>query len=99
MDGVDSLYYFSVIYFIFRIGPGAVVGASVGARVDQESGVDVGVGFGTVPPRLHTPAQNFHQRVPRAILTKIVLVQFIDGIFVTHSIPEGNNVTLIAKVA
>ena len=28
-----------------------------------------------------------------------VSLQFIDGIVVTHSIPEGNSVTLIGKIA
>ena len=44
LDGGDSLDYLSVIYFIFRIGPG------VGAGVDQEPGVGVGAGVGTAPP-------------------------------------------------
>ena len=46
---LDSLDYQSVLYFIFRIGPG--VGDGVG--VDHES--SVGVGAGTAPPRLRTP--------------------------------------------
>ena len=41
----DSLDYQSVLYFIFRIGPGV--------GVDHES--RVGVGAGTAPPRLRTP--------------------------------------------
>ena len=28
-----------------------------------------------------------------------VLLEFIDGMFVTHSVPEVNSVTLIAKIA
>ena len=28
-----------------------------------------------------------------------VSLQFIDGIFVTNSIPEGNSITLISKIA
>ena len=28
-----------------------------------------------------------------------VLLKFINGIFVTHSLPEGNIVTLIAEIA
>ena len=41
----DSLDYQSVLYFIFRIGPGV--------GVDHES--RVGVGAGTAPPRLRSP--------------------------------------------
>ena len=56
LDGGDSLDYLSVIYCIFRIGPGVGVGAGVG--VDQEPGVGVGVGVGTARPLLRTPDQN-----------------------------------------
>ena len=52
LDGEDSLDCLSVVYFIFRIGPGVGVGVGAGVGVDQEPGV----GVGTAPPRLRTPA-------------------------------------------
>ena len=58
LGGGDSLGYKSVIYFIFQIEPGVVVGVGVsaGVGVDQKSGIGVGVGVGTAPTRLRTPA-------------------------------------------
>ena len=44
-------YIKSVIYFIFRNGPGVGVGVGAGVEVDQEPRV----GVGTAPPRLRTP--------------------------------------------
>ena len=47
----------------------------------------------------------FHQRVPRSILNSVTCrvsvysVQFLDGIYVTHSVPKGYSVTLIGKIA
>ena len=55
-DGGDSPDYLSVIYFIFRVGPGVGVGVGAGVGVDQEPGV--GVGVGTASPRLRTPGSN-----------------------------------------
>ena len=64
LDGGDSLDYLSVIYVIFRIGPGVGVGVGAGVGVDQEPGVGAGVGVGTAPPRLRTPA--YYQPIPEA---------------------------------
>ena len=58
LDGGDLLEYLSVIYVIFRIGPGVRVGVGAGVGVDQVPGVGTGVKVGIAPPRLCTPAQN-----------------------------------------
>ena len=50
LDGGALLDYLSVIYFIFRMGPG--VGVGVGS----------GVGVGTDPPRLRTPNEKTHAK-------------------------------------
>ena len=42
---------------------------------------------------------NFNQRVPRSVLNKKVPLPFMDEIFVTHNIPEGNSVALTVKIA
>ena len=50
LDCGNSLDYYSVIHFIFRIG--------TGVGVDQGPGVAAGVGVGKAPPRLRTPGHN-----------------------------------------
>ena len=48
LDGGYLLDYLSVVYFIFRIGPG--VGVGVENEVDSEPRVRVAVGVGAAQP-------------------------------------------------
>ena len=57
LDCGNSLDYYNVVHFIFRTIPGVGVGVGVRAGVDQEPGV----GVGTAPPRLRTPAMRIDE--------------------------------------